>query len=335
TMTDAEAATVAGKAMTTGAATASGATDGIDAGTQTGQQTDPGAQQTDSGAQTGQQTGSGDQTGQSDTTDPLAGLSDATKELFEKKGFKTADDVAQAYTNLEKLIRGGNAAELEKLMKPGEGASDADMAQWREAAGIPTTVEGYDVKPYEDGREDVLGAELARIAHENDVPKAAWDALASRVKEIGDAASDHSARVYEDTVKEFHADPANKEASEMVARLANSLPEFNDLMLPMLASNDPAVRTRSAMELMAKMTTKLMGRERAGDTTAGAGEGQGMPQQRSSAELQRAIDAKRADPAFRERQYSRDSAERKRAGEELTPMYEALAAAKAREASKG
>lgn len=328
-MSDAQAATAAGKAMQQSADAGSGPTSGAgDVGAATGAAT--GAAAGDAGASS-----QGDQSGQGDGADPLAGLSDTSKQLFEKKGFKSADDLAQAYTNLEKLVRGGNAAELEKLIKPGEGASDADMAKWRESVGIPTAVEGYEVKPYEDGREDVLGGELAKIAHEHDVPKAAWDALASRVREISDAASEYSAKAYEETVEKFHADPANAEASKMIAKLTSSVPEFKDLMLPMLASNDAVVRTDSAMKLMAKMTERLMGRERAGDTTTGAGDGQGMTQERSSADIARAIANKRADPAFKEREYSRDSVVRQQAGQELTPMYEALAAAKAREANKG
>lgn len=110
--------------------------------------------------------------------DPGEGESASNRDWIKAKGFKDIDAVAKALRSAEKAIHDSGRVKI-----PGENATDAEKAAFRQAMGVPEDAKGYEIAPIKDaeGNEVPLNTplleRLANKAHEIGVPKATYEAL--------------------------------------------------------------------------------------------------------------------------------------------------------------
>jgi len=80
--------------------------------------------------------------GTAPVVDWLSGLKPETKSYVERKGFKSAEDLAFSFQNIEKLV-----GEREKILKiPGEGATPQETKAFHERLGKPVSEDKYELE---------------------------------------------------------------------------------------------------------------------------------------------------------------------------------------------
>lgn len=108
----------------------------------------------------------------------------SNQEYLAKRGFKDVDGVVASLRETERSLRERGAA----LTVPGKDATPEAIKAYREALGVPEDVKGYEVKLPEglEGRyalDDNVLDPLREVAHANNVPASAFDALAGKFME--------------------------------------------------------------------------------------------------------------------------------------------------------
>jgi len=125
-----------------------------------------------------------------------------------KRGYKDFDAVVRDARNLERSLREGG-----KVKIPGEDAKPEEIKAFREAIGVPEKADGYEIKlPDAEGGNYKLEIDagflepMREIAHQHNVPKAAFEAMAQQFvtaqledmkAEAGQADADAAAKVKE------------------------------------------------------------------------------------------------------------------------------------------
>ncbi len=167
------------------------------------------------------------------------------------KGFKDLDGLVKAYRSAEKGLHDSGRIKI-----PGEGASEAEVAEYRKAIGVPEKPTDYAVPEFKDAAGNPIELNTAmteRItvaAHKIGVPKAALEQLLEG--EIKAQLEEHDAQVAELTkqanahVQSWGADREAKMASVNAAAKALGLTK------PDLANLRAALGPAKMLDMLAK-----------------------------------------------------------------------------------
>lgn len=209
---------------------------------------------------------------------------------------------------LAKIARDNMKAlrESGRLKLPGEGASDAEMAAWRKAIGVPDEPKGYKLPLLkgEDGEPIELNtAKLNAIvagAHKHGIPAAALEPLLQELVEadaveLASLESDIQARA------EAHAKKWGPRQAENVAAVTRALEALGITRDEALAIR-AAITPERALDVFAKLGNGL-----GEDTMVEGGERKQFGV--SGAEAQKQLDAKMADRNWVDRAFVPGSAE--------------------------
>lgn len=107
-----------------------------------------------------------------------AGDSPSARDWVNAKGFKSLDDLVAGYREAERTIRDKGI-----VRPPSEGASETQLAEWREAIGVPKTAADYATPEIKgaDGQLVELNTglidSLKAVAHKAGVPREGFEAL--------------------------------------------------------------------------------------------------------------------------------------------------------------
>ena len=102
----------------------------------------------------------------------------ALRDWLKSAGIKDLDGLAKVARDNQKALR-----ESGRVKIPGEGASEAEVSEWRKAIGVPDEPSGYRLPEFKDAdgnpieMNDDLLTVLADSAHKAGLPKAAYEAV--------------------------------------------------------------------------------------------------------------------------------------------------------------
>ena len=163
------------------------------------------------------------------------GESASNRDWVKAKGFKDLDGMAKALRSAEKAIHDTGRVKI-----PGEGASEAEVAAFHKAIGVPDDVKGYAVEPLtgEDGNamttadgkpvefDQAMIDRIAPIALKAGVPVKAFSAL---VQEVARADLENMAAQQAEELKQANeiAKGWGKDREENLAAMDNAAKALN------------------------------------------------------------------------------------------------------------
>lgn len=106
------------------------------------------------------------------------------RDWAKSRGYKTLDEVLKSARDNQKAVREGGRVKV-----PGEGASEAEIAEFRKAIGVPEAPDGYKLPALKDaaGNDVPMNSAkleaITRIAHEEGLPAAPLERVLQRIAE--------------------------------------------------------------------------------------------------------------------------------------------------------
>lgn len=238
------------------------------------------------------------------SAETVEGETASNLDYVKAKGFKDIDGLVKAYRHAEKGLH-----ESGRIKVPGEGATDQEIAEYRQAIGVPAEPSGYQVPEFKDaaGNPIPINTELTeRIfanAHKIGLPKAAAEQLVA--DEIRTQLEEHDA-----AVKQIQAD-AQKHVAGWGAEKEQALAQVNAALKELGFSREDVAHMRAMPGGVGKFLDAMrkVGSNFTEDTLV---KGDRKPFGMTPQQAQTEIDAMKADPEVQKKVMVPGSAERQK-----------------------